>query len=71
MVPTKRPAPNSLEDAAQYLAQCLHDWDKSTHMSEEEWTTACQRVAGKRENFLREHPTARSTPEGAVNVEIR
>jgi hypothetical protein len=50
--------------AVRYLAQCYDDWDKQTHMSKEEWTLACQRVAGEREDFMLEHPRALSTPEG-------
>jgi len=49
------------DSAARYLAQCLQDWDKTTHMSKEEWARTCRRVAGEREEFMRERPGARST----------
>jgi len=52
------------DSSARYVAQCLRDWDKGTHMSKEEWTNACRRLADEREDFMIEYPTAKSTPEG-------
>jgi hypothetical protein len=33
---------------ASWLADCLQDWDASTHMTREEWQTTCDRVAAER-----------------------
>jgi hypothetical protein len=52
------------DSSARYVAQCLRDWDKGTHMSKEEWMSACRRLADEREDFMLEYPTAKSTPEG-------
>ena len=38
----------------EYLAQCLKDWDRGTHMTRQEWARTCQRVVGNRVRFLRE-----------------
>jgi hypothetical protein len=58
----RAPAAEALtNDAARFLTQCLQDWDKNTHMSKEQWTTACRRLAADREKYLREHPAAAPT----------
>jgi hypothetical protein len=36
------------------LGQCLHDWDRATHMTRQEWARTCRRVAANRIKFLRE-----------------
>jgi len=36
---------------AQYLADCLKDWDAATHMTKKEWAVVCQRVVNSRANF--------------------
>jgi hypothetical protein len=32
------------ERIAEYLAQCLKDWDTATHMTKKEWVGVCRRV---------------------------
>jgi hypothetical protein len=34
---------------------------KSTHMSKEEWTRTCRRVAAEREEFMRERAGTKAT----------
>jgi hypothetical protein len=36
---------------AEYLAQCLTDWDAGTHMTKKEWARVCQRVVDSRARF--------------------
>jgi hypothetical protein len=50
--------------AARYVAQCLKDWDKGTHMNKAEWKSACRRLADDREDFMLEYPASKTTPEG-------
>jgi hypothetical protein len=38
----------------EYLAQCLKDWDRGTHMTRQEWARTCRRVVSNRVRFLRE-----------------
>ena len=33
------------------LASCLAQWDKGTHMSRQEWSRACRRVADRLQNL--------------------
>jgi hypothetical protein len=33
------------------LASCLSQWEKSTHMSRQEWGRACRRVADRLQNL--------------------
>ena len=40
------------ERVADWLKTCLADWDRATHMTTNEWRTACNRVAAEREKFL-------------------
>ena len=44
------------ERVADWLKQCLDDWDRATHMTKGEWRTTCQRVAADRGKFLLENP---------------
>jgi len=37
---------------ADWLAQCLQDWDAATHMNKKDWQRVCRRVAGERINEL-------------------
>ena len=39
---------------ANFLAQCMQDWEPSTHMSRQEWRRTCERVAKDRLKFLLE-----------------
>jgi hypothetical protein len=48
---TTMAAPETQSDRrAIYFAQCLQDWDPETHMTKQEWSRACQRVANERGN---------------------
>jgi hypothetical protein len=40
------------ERGAQYLADCVNDWDKGTHMSKKDWTRTCRRVVQRRIDFM-------------------
>ena len=44
--PTKadRLSPSDKERIAQYMSQCLNDWDAATHMTKPEWARVCRRV---------------------------
>jgi hypothetical protein len=52
----KSVAPNTPEQirkrGADWLAQCLKDWDAATHMTKKDWQRVCRRVAGERINEL-------------------
>ena len=37
---------------ADWLAQCLQDWDAATHMTKKDWQRVCRRVAAERINEL-------------------
>jgi hypothetical protein len=37
---------------AQYLSDCIKDWDKGTHMSKQDWTRTCRRVVQRRMQFM-------------------
>jgi hypothetical protein len=37
---------------AEYLDQCMKDWDAATHMSKQDWRRTCQRVSQDRVKFL-------------------
>jgi hypothetical protein len=39
------------ERIADYLAQCLKDWDSATHMTKKEWAVVCRRVVDSRAKF--------------------
>ena len=40
--------------SAEYLAQCMQDWDSATHMTKQEWARTCRRVVEGRAKFLLE-----------------
>jgi hypothetical protein len=40
------------ERGAQYLTDCVNDWDKGTHMSKKDWTRTCRRVVQRRIDFM-------------------
>jgi hypothetical protein len=39
---------------AQYLTDCIQDWDRGTHMSKQDWTRTCRRVVQRRIDYLRQ-----------------
>lgn len=50
--PAKPKAQASRKNAAnEALASCLAQWEKSTHMSRQEWSRACRRVADRLQNL--------------------
>jgi hypothetical protein len=40
------------ERGAQYLADCVNDWDRGTHMSKKDWMRTCRRVVQRRMDFM-------------------
>jgi len=40
--------------SADYLQQCMQDWEPATHMTKQEWRRTCQRVSQDRLKFLLE-----------------
>ena len=44
-------APNGRNSTNDALASCLSQWEKSTHMSRQEWARACRRVADRIQNL--------------------
>jgi hypothetical protein len=40
------------ERGADWLAQCVKDWDAETHMTKKDWQRVCRRVAADRINEL-------------------
>jgi hypothetical protein len=50
----KKPEAKASDRSAEYLAQCLKDWDAGTHMTRQEWARTCRRVVSNRVKFLRE-----------------
>jgi hypothetical protein len=44
------------ERGAQYLADCVNDWDKGTHMSKKDWMRTCRRVVQRRIDFMLQQP---------------
>jgi hypothetical protein len=53
----KADAANKPESNAEYLAQCLRDWDAATHMTRREWSRTCRRVASSRPRFPSDQDT--------------
>jgi hypothetical protein len=50
---TERDAPAQIRKrGADWLAQCVKDWDVDTHMSKKDWQRVCRRVATERTNEL-------------------
>ena len=45
----------SRELQAQYFDTCMNDWDTATHMTKEEWSRTCRRLADERVKFRLEH----------------
>lgn len=54
-MPTGRQDPKGTAEAKgaprDALASCLSQWEKSTHMSRQEWGRACRRVANRLQNL--------------------
>lgn len=52
-MPTGRQDPKATKGGAtrDALASCLSQWEKSTHMSRQEWGRACRRVANRLQNL--------------------
>jgi hypothetical protein len=48
---------------AGWLATCMADWDRASHMTKGEWTIACRRVSAERGKFLREEASKGTLPE--------
>jgi hypothetical protein len=50
---TERDTPDQIRKrGADWLAQCMKDWDAETHMTKKEWQVVCRRVAADRINEL-------------------
>jgi hypothetical protein len=47
-----KPDAKKADSGADYLAQCLRDWDAATHMTRQEWARTCRRVVSNRVKFL-------------------
>jgi len=52
-------APVIERSAADYLAECMRDWDAATNMSRQEWARTCKRVVDARVKFFREQEKAK------------
>ncbi len=72
---TQRTAKNPTYDAALIdekarVRECMKQWDRSTHMTKQEWGNTCRRVAAERIKYLRDQgygaerkkPATRSKP---------
>lgn len=53
-VPGKETPEELVKRGADYLQQCMQDWELATHMTRQEWRRTCQRVAQDRLKFLLE-----------------
>jgi hypothetical protein len=49
-VPDARPDGGS-DRGALYYTQCLLDWDPATHMTKQEWSGSCRRLARDRHDL--------------------
>jgi hypothetical protein len=49
-----KPDAKKTESSADYLAQCLRDWDAATHMTRQQWARTCRRVVSNRIKFMSE-----------------
>jgi hypothetical protein len=50
---TERDTPEQIRKrGADWLAQCVKDWDAETHMTKKDWQRVCRRVAADRINEL-------------------
>lgn len=43
----------SLDEKAR-VRECIKQWDRSTHMTKQEWANTCRRVAAERVKYLRD-----------------
>jgi hypothetical protein len=48
---------------AEYLQNCMQDWDAATHMTKQEWSRTCQRVVKDRVQFLLEQAKQDGKPK--------
>ena len=46
-----KPSDEDRKRIAEYLAQCLEEWDAATHMTKKEWARVCNRVVDNRAKF--------------------
>jgi hypothetical protein len=53
-VPSEKAPKELLKRGADYLQQCMQDWEPATHMTKQEWRRTCERVARERLKFLLE-----------------
>jgi len=60
-MPTGPSSRSEAEDAKRYFTSCMADWDVATHMTHNEWKTACRRVSNNRAKFLQQHRLELST----------
>jgi hypothetical protein len=51
------PLASETDRSAAYFTQCLLDWDAGTHMTRQQWSYACRRVARARGDPESEHAT--------------
>jgi hypothetical protein len=49
-VPDARPD-GAADRGALYYTQCLLDWDPGTHMTKQEWSSSCRRLARDRHDL--------------------
>jgi hypothetical protein len=47
-----KPDAKKTDSSADYLAQCLRDWDAATHMTRQQWARTCRRVVSNRVKFM-------------------
>ena len=60
----------ALLDEKARVRECMKQWDRSTHMTKQEWGNTCRRVAAERVKYLRDQgygaerkkPAPRSKP---------
>ena len=58
-VPDAQLSPAEIKErGAQYLTDCVNDWDKGTHMSKKDWTRTCRRVVQRRVDFMLQQQNA-------------
>ena len=51
-VPSQTTRDEIAKRGADYLAQCMQDWEPATHMTKQEWRRTCERVVQDRLKFL-------------------
>jgi hypothetical protein len=73
-IPTPPAAPNSA------MADCIHLWDKGTHMTKEQWARTCKRIQTRLDNLKIENLDMKglgvrrmpgTTPQGRVDSPSR